>query len=120
MVLRSVCIKQSPPQAEAQEQDGRQEEGGERRRQRLASETAADNRISYGCINVPVNFYEQVLLPAARAGAVIYVLPEVRRLSDVFGAGVDRMPAPQASDRPLDDLTVQPQQVGPLEGLPGA
>ena len=59
----------------------------ERRLERLASPTPQDNRISYGCINLPARFYEQVLRPAARSrkGAVIYVLPEVRDPADVFG-----------------------------------
>lgn len=58
----------------------------ERRLQRLASPGVADNRISYGCINVPVSFFEQVLMPVSRAGAapVVYVLPEVRSLREVF------------------------------------
>jgi hypothetical protein len=58
----------------------------ERRLQRLASPSVADNRISYGCINVPVSFFEQVLMPVSRAGAapVVYVLPEVRPLREVF------------------------------------
>lgn len=56
----------------------------ERRLERLASPTPADNRISYGCINLPATFYEQVLMPAVRAHAVVYVLPEVRPLADVF------------------------------------
>jgi hypothetical protein len=57
----------------------------ERRLERLASPTPQDNRISYGCINLPPRFYEQVLRPAVRAGAVVYVLPEVRSLEQVFG-----------------------------------
>ncbi len=56
----------------------------EHRLQRLASPTATDNRISFGCINLPPAFYEQVLLPAVQASAVVYVLPEVRPLADVF------------------------------------
>lgn len=49
----------------------------ERRLQRLASASPRDNRISYGCINVPVRFYEQVLQPAFQGSrAVVYVLPE--------------------------------------------
>lgn len=56
----------------------------ERRLQRLASPTPDDNRISYGCINLPVRFYERVLVPAVRAGAVVYVLPDTRALGDVF------------------------------------
>ncbi len=58
----------------------------ERRLERLASATPADNRISYGCINLPRLFYENVVAPWARSGAVIYVLPETRTLHEVFGA----------------------------------
>ena len=59
----------------------------ERRLQRLASATPADNRISFGCINLPVRFYEDVLSPAVRStGAVIYVLPETRPAAELFGA----------------------------------
>ena len=36
----------------------------ERRLHRLATPTPRDNRISYGCINVPVAFYETVVRPA--------------------------------------------------------
>ena len=57
----------------------------ERRLERLASTTTEDNRISYGCINMPVEFFETVLKPAfdGRYG-VIYVLPEVKSASEVF------------------------------------
>ena len=59
----------------------------ERRLERLATPTADDNRISYGCINVPVSFYETYIRPAAtKRRAIIYVLPEVRSLQQVFGA----------------------------------
>jgi len=59
----------------------------ERRLTRLKSPTADDNRISYGCINVPVQFYETILLPTlAGRGAVVYVLPDVRSAREVFGA----------------------------------
>jgi hypothetical protein len=63
----------------------------ERRLQRLASPTPADNRISFGCINLPPRFYENVLKPAVQAGgAVIYVLPETRSLRDVFADFTER------------------------------
>lgn len=57
----------------------------ERRLERLASPTTEDNRISYGCINMPVEFFETVLKPAfdSRYG-VIYVLPEVKSAAEVF------------------------------------
>lgn len=59
----------------------------ERRLERLASPTEDDNRISYGCINVPVDFFEGVLSPVVRkTGAVIYVLPETRTPQEVFGS----------------------------------
>ncbi len=57
----------------------------ERRLQRLASPTARDNRISYGCINLPKAFYEQWVGPmVARSRTIVYVLPEVRPLHQVF------------------------------------
>jgi hypothetical protein len=59
----------------------------ERRLERLASPTSDDNRISYGCINMPVAFFDNVLWPRFRTrGAVVYVLPEVRPLNEVFPA----------------------------------
>jgi hypothetical protein len=49
----------------------------ERRLERLASPTSADNRISYGCINVPVRFYEAHVRPTfARQRALVYILPD--------------------------------------------
>lgn len=57
----------------------------EHRLERLASATVADNRISYGCINVPREFFEAHVAPAfGGARAVIYVMPEVRPLDEVF------------------------------------
>ena len=57
----------------------------ERRLQRLASPSADDNRISYGCVNLPPAFYEKVISPMVKAGpVVIYVLPETRPLGEVF------------------------------------
>ncbi len=57
----------------------------EQRLQRLASETIADNRISYGCINLPAAFYDAVVSPMFRAApVVVYVLPETRSVRDVF------------------------------------
>ena len=56
----------------------------------LGSRTNADNRMSYGCINLPRAFYEQALRPAVqRTGAVIYVLPETRSLHEEFASFYD-------------------------------
>jgi hypothetical protein len=57
----------------------------DRREQRLRTRSIADNRISYGCINVPKAFYEQVLLPlVGSAGPVVYLLPETRPVASIF------------------------------------
>ncbi len=57
----------------------------ERRLERLASPDPAQRRISYGCINVPVAFFESVIRPALAARhAVVYVLPETKSLREVF------------------------------------
>ncbi len=59
----------------------------ERRLERLATPTSQDNRVSYGCINLPIAFYEEVLAPTVRKeGAIIYVLPETRSAQQVFGS----------------------------------
>jgi hypothetical protein len=53
----------------------------------IASPSPEDKRMSFGCINLPDAFYENVLLPAVQfAGAVIYVLPETRSLRQTFAA----------------------------------
>jgi hypothetical protein len=65
----------------------------EHRLQRLASVSPLDHRITFGCINVPVKFYDSIIDPAfAGTSGIVYVLPEVRSVSDVFFA---------ASERPL-------------------
>ncbi len=59
----------------------------ERRPQRLASPTTADNRISFGCINVPIKFYEKVVSPAfTGTDGIVYVLPETRPVRKVFAS----------------------------------
>lgn len=61
----------------------------ERRLERLQSPSADDNRISYGCINVPKLFYETVVAPTfMQQRAVVYVLPEVKPLQQVFSFDV--------------------------------
>ncbi len=57
----------------------------DRRLERLATPTAQDNRISFGCINVPVNFFDSVVETAfTGASGVVYILPEKRKLVEVF------------------------------------
>lgn len=55
------------------------------RRERLASPSPLDNRISYGCINVPADFYDRVVVPAFTGTiGIVYILPEARAVADVF------------------------------------
>ncbi|HWP19283.1 MAG TPA: hypothetical protein VNO84_09150 [Burkholderiaceae bacterium] len=56
----------------------------ERRLQRLATPTPSDNRISYGCVNLPAAFYDQALRPLFRSRAIVYVLPETRPTHEFF------------------------------------
>ena len=51
----------------------------ERRPARLQSPRPGERRISFGCIVVPVAFYETVIAPSlGRSRSVVYVLPEQR------------------------------------------
>jgi hypothetical protein len=62
----------------------------ERRLQRLATPTPLDNRISYGCINVPAKFYNNVVSPAfTGTNGIVYVLPETRLKSEIFALYYD-------------------------------
>jgi hypothetical protein len=59
----------------------------ERRLQRLATPTTSDNRISYGCVNVPAAFFDTFVVPLfnGRTG-VVYILPETQSVERVFFA----------------------------------
>lgn len=68
----------------------------ERRLERLASPSVDDNRITFGCINVPAEFYGEVVRPAfTGTRGVFYILPETRPVEAVFPAF--RAPATAAS-----------------------
>lgn len=57
----------------------------ERRRERMLSPTAEDNRITFGCINVPIAFYGKSVRPLfQRKGGYVYVLPDTKPLEEVF------------------------------------
>lgn len=72
----------------------------ERRLERLASKTAADNRISWGCINIPVEFFERTVLPnLGQSRAVVYVLPEKQSLTAYFPAAAPQVLAQAGSRR---------------------
>lgn len=71
----SVALHPIPPGANPKE----------RRRQRLLSPTPDDNRITFGCINVPAAFYARSLGPLFRhKGGYVYVLPDSWPIERVF------------------------------------
>ncbi|MEG3083766.1 L,D-transpeptidase [Sphingomonas sp. PB2P12] len=56
---------------------------------RLASPSPSDNRISYGCVNVPPGFYDGVVKPLFTGTVgIVYILPETRPLRSVFAVPV--------------------------------
>jgi hypothetical protein len=57
------------------------------RLQAIATPSPDDNRLSYGCINLPDAFYEQALRPAVdRTGVIVYILPESKPLEQTFAS----------------------------------
>ena len=67
----------------------------EHRAQRLASTTSEDNRISFGCINVPPAFYANVVSPAlTNTRGIVYILPETSPAGQLFGFQYDNPVAP--------------------------
>ncbi|MBH1999500.1 MAG: hypothetical protein I8H96_10205 [Sphingomonadaceae bacterium] len=57
----------------------------ERRRARMLSSGIEDNRITFGCINVPLAFYNKSVRPAfLKKGGYVYVLPDTKSLEEVF------------------------------------
>jgi len=71
----SVALHPIPPGASKKE----------RRPQRMLSATPDDNRITFGCINVPSAFYSKSVRPLfQRKGGYVYVLPDTKPIEDVF------------------------------------
>lgn len=80
----------------------------ERRLQRLDSLLALEHRISYGCVNVPAKFYDQVVLPTFKGTqGIVYVLPDTRPVSEIFASSYDvQTPAnPEAINHAQDTTT---------------
>ncbi len=63
---------------------------GEGRPRRLQTPGVQDNRISFGCVNIPPSFYDRVIDPMfSRSQGVVYVLPETRSVASVFPFATD-------------------------------
>ena len=70
----------------------------EHRAERLASATSQDNRISFGCINVPPAFYTTFVHTAFnQTKGIVYVLPETSAASQLFGFSEAASGAQQSS-----------------------
>jgi hypothetical protein len=62
----------------------------ERRLERIVSQVPAEHRISYGCINVPAPFFDNVVEPTFKdTHGIVYILPEVKEMRTVFPAYYD-------------------------------
>jgi len=72
------------------------------RLQRLATPSALDKRITYGCINVPVLFFEDIVLKTfTGTKGIVYILPETKPIEDVF-PGVIEMKSQKVSGAVLN------------------
>jgi hypothetical protein len=71
----SVALHPIPPGASKKEH----------RRQRMLSPTSDDNRITFGCINVPDSFYSKSVRPLfQKKGGYVYILPDTKPIEAVF------------------------------------
>jgi hypothetical protein len=62
----------------------------EHRAARLKSPTSDDNRISFGCVNAPPEFYTRFIsAPFKHTRGVVYVLPEMSSAASLFGFNPD-------------------------------
>jgi hypothetical protein len=60
----------------------------ERRLQRLASDNPKVRRISWGCINIPIEFFDSYISPVfGKRSGVTYVIPERKTFAAVFEDG---------------------------------
>jgi hypothetical protein len=86
----------------------------EHRSERLGSVSTLDNRISYGCINVPAEFYDRMILPAFQGTVgIVYILPETKPVAELFP--VSERPRAAETEAPregylhLDDSRAAPR-----------
>lgn len=63
----------------------------ENRAGRLASPTTADNRISYGCVNVPSAFYDSVIAPNYVGESQVIVMPDKSDAKKFFGVAESKI-----------------------------
>jgi hypothetical protein len=86
----------------------------ERRAERLASPLPSERRISFGCVNVPHNFFKTAVSPSfKRSDGIVYVLPETRSVNQVFASFYDvtqkEKQALAAQDDPIAKFASSPK-----------
>jgi len=86
----------------------------QQRAARLASVTSEDNRISFGCINVPPGFFTEIVSPDfTPAKGVVYILPETRSAAQQFGFQPP-VTAPSAPQTAMTATAIQTSSTAPL------
>jgi len=93
----------------------------EHRAARLKSDTSEDNRISFGCINAPPQFYANFISALFRnTRGVVYVLPETSPASVLFGFDADEsvIGAPHSASA-MNAATLAPQVPAVTAPAPG-
>ena len=93
----------------------------QRRAERLASVTSGDNRVSFGCVNVPPAFFTSVIDPDFRPRqGIVYILPEKTTAAQMYGFQPRvAAPLPQALLTAADNL-VRPTAALELQPSPTA
>ncbi len=86
----------------------------ERRAERLASPLPSERRISFGCVNVPHNFFKTAVSPSfKKSDGIVYVLPETRSVNQVFASFYDvnqkEKQALAAQDDPIAKFASSPK-----------
>jgi hypothetical protein len=84
----------------------------EQRAARLASVTSDDNRISFGCINVPPGFFIDFVSPDYPVKGIVYILPETRPAAQWFGFQPP-VTAPAAAQAPVTATAIQTLPLAP-------
>ena len=77
----------------------------ENRAKRMLSPSIEDNRITFGCINVPKALYNGKIAPMfGKKGGYVYILPDTKPLEDAF---------PPLHARPLNAAAATPSEAMP-------
>jgi hypothetical protein len=92
----------------------------EHRAERMATPTSQDNRISFGCINVPAAFYSTFVSPTfTNKMGIVYILPETSPAAQLFGfqpAGAIAVPGAEQISTAMGSEAAPAAQAAPIPG----